>query len=137
MRKLWLGRYISIPSFYHSLDPRAKLLMMMINIIMIICISTWPQLLVAICFTFTFLYLSKISFLFYMKQAMYLKYMYIFFIVFFALTEGTDVLFEIGSIHVTVDGLMSTQILLTLEGSRLPVAIEWSIVAIIMTMSTS
>ena len=106
MRKLWLGRYISIPSFYHSLDPRAKLLMMMINIIMIICISTWPQLLVAICFTFTFLYLSKISFLFYMKQAMYLKYMYIFFIVFFALTEGTDVLFEIGSIHVTVYGLM-------------------------------
>lgn len=106
MRKLWLGRYISIPSFYHSLDPRVKLLMMLINIIMIIFISTWPQLLVAICFTFIFLYLSKISLLFYMKQAMFLKYMYIFFIVFFTLTEGTNVLFEVGSIDVTSDGFM-------------------------------
>ena len=36
-----------------------------------------------------------------------------------------------------IDGLISTQILFTLEGSKLPVAIEWSIVAIIITMSTS
>ena len=39
MKKLWLGRYISVPSFYHSLDSRAKLLMMVLNIIMMICIS--------------------------------------------------------------------------------------------------
>ena len=32
MKKLWLGRYISVPSFYHSLDSRAKLLMMVLNI---------------------------------------------------------------------------------------------------------
>ena len=32
--------------------------------------------------------------------------MYLFFIVFFTLTEGTNVLFEIGAIHVTVDGFM-------------------------------
>ena len=39
MKKLWFGRYISVPSFYHSLDSRAKLLMMVLNIIMMICIS--------------------------------------------------------------------------------------------------
>lgn len=89
MKKLWLGRYISVPSFYHSLDSRAKLLMMVLNIIMMICISRWIQLLLAACLIFMFLYLSKIPFSFYLKQAMFLKYMYLFFIVFFTLTEGT------------------------------------------------
>ena len=62
MKKLWLGRYISVPSFYHSLDSRAKLLMMVLNIIMMICISRWIQLLLAACLIFMFLYLSKIPF---------------------------------------------------------------------------
>ena len=26
MRKLWLGRYISIPSFYHSLDSSGEII---------------------------------------------------------------------------------------------------------------
>ena len=34
-------------SFYHSLDSHAKLLMMVLNIIMMICISRWIQLLLA------------------------------------------------------------------------------------------
>ena len=66
MKKLWLGRYISVPSFYHSLDSRAKLLMMVLNIIMMICISRWTQLLLAACLIFIFLYLSKIPFSFYL-----------------------------------------------------------------------
>lgn len=45
MRKLWLGRYVSLSSVYHSLDPRAKLLMMILNIMMIIFITNWVQLL--------------------------------------------------------------------------------------------
>lgn len=106
MKKLWLGRYISVPSFYHSLDSRAKLLMMVLNIIMMICISRWTQLLLAACLIFIFLYLSKIPFSFYLKQAMFLKYMYLFFIVFFTLTEGTKTLFQIGFLQVTLDGLM-------------------------------
>ena len=106
MKKLWLGRYISVPSFYHSLDSRAKLLMMVLNIIMMICISRWIQLLLAACLIFMFLYLSKIPFSFYLKQAMFLKYMYLFFIVFFTLTEGTKTLFQIGFLQVTLDGLM-------------------------------
>lgn len=106
MKKLWLGRYISIPSFYHSLDPRVKLLMMMINILMMIFISTWSQLLIAACLILIFLYLSQISVSFYLKQTMFLKYMYLFFMLFFTLTEGTNTLFEIGFLHVTLDGLM-------------------------------
>ena len=106
MKKLWLGRYISVPSFYHSLDSRAKLLMMVLNIIMMICISRWIQLLLAACLIFMFLYLSKIPFSFYLKQAMFLKYMYLFFIVFFTLTEGTKALFQIGFLQVTLDGLI-------------------------------
>lgn len=106
MKKLWLGRYISVSSFYHSLDPRVKLLMMILNIIMMIFISTWSQLLLAISLTIIFIFLSKIPLSFYMKQAMFLKYMYFFFLIFFTLTEGTHSLFDIGIFHVTLDGLM-------------------------------
>ncbi len=106
MKKLWLGRYISVPSFYHLLDPRVKLLMMVLNILMMIFISTWSQLLIATCLTLIFLYLSKIPFSFYLKQTMFLKYMYLFFMLFFTLTEGANKLFEIGFLHFTLDGLM-------------------------------
>ena len=58
MRKLWLGRYVSLSSVYHSLDPRAKLLMMILNIMMIIFITNWVQLLFAGCFIVIFLYLQ-------------------------------------------------------------------------------
>ena len=100
MKKLWLGRYISIPSFYHSLDPRVKLLMMVLNIIMIIFISTWSKLLLAISLTILCIFLSKIPLSFYVKQAMFLKY------IFFTLTEGSDVLFTFGIFRVTIDGFL-------------------------------
>ena len=106
MKKLWLGIYISIPSFYHSLDPRVKLLMMVLNIIMIIFISTWSKLLLAISLTILCIFLSKIPLSFYVKQAMFLKYMYLFFLIFFTLTEGSDVLFTFGIFRVTIDGFL-------------------------------
>lgn len=106
MRKLWLGRYVSLSSVYHSLDPRAKLLMMILNIMMIIFITNWVQLLFAGCFIVIFLYLSKIPISFYLRQAMFLKYMYLFFLLFFSLTEGEFFLVKIGVLHLSLDGLL-------------------------------
>ncbi len=105
MKKLWLGRYIDGSSVYHAFDPRSKLVMMVLNLLMIICTVNWEQLLCVTLFTFSLLYLSKIPFSFYLRQAMFLKYMYFFFLMFFTLTEGTTFLLKIGIFRVSLDGL--------------------------------
>ena len=105
MKKLWLGRYIDGSSVYHAFDPRSKLVMMVLNLLMIICTVNWEQLLCVTLFTFSLLCLSKIPFSFYLRQAMFLKYMYFFFLMFFTLTEGTTFLLKIGIFRVSLDGL--------------------------------
>lgn len=106
MKKLWLGRYIPTHSIYHSLDPRAKIIIMFLNVMMIIMISSWDQLFVGFLFMLCFLLLSKISLKFYLKQAMFLKYMYLFFIIFFTLTEGRQLLIHFGFINIYLDGFV-------------------------------
>lgn len=125
MKKLWLGRYISITSLYHQLDPRAKIIVMFLNVLMVIMISNWFQLGLAVIVTLILLLLSRISFKFYLKQTMFLKYMYLFFIIFFTLTEGTRVIFELGVLKIHLDGFMqglfysSKMILFVLMGALL------------------
>ena len=70
-------------SSYHNLDPRAKIIIMFLNVLMIIMISSWTQLLIGFLFMICFLLMSNIPLKFYLKQAMFLKYMYLFFIIFF------------------------------------------------------
>lgn len=125
MKKLWLGRYVSIPSAYHQLDPRAKIIIMLINVLMIIMISSWTQLLIGVTLMICFILMSRISLKFYLKQAMFLKYMYLFFILFFTLTEGKHLLFEFGFIKIYSDGFIqglfysSKMILFVLMGALL------------------
>ncbi|HAX72826.1 MAG TPA: energy-coupling factor transporter transmembrane protein EcfT [Firmicutes bacterium] len=104
--KVWLGRYIGVESTYHALDPRSKLLMILVNVLMIMFISTWAQLVLAAVFVVICLFMTNISIRFYFKQALFLKYMYVFFIVFFAFTSGTEVLFSLGSISIYLDGII-------------------------------
>ena len=125
MKKLWLGRYISITSLYHQLDPRAKIIVMFLNVLMVIMISNWFQLGLAVIVTLVLLLLSRISFKFYLKQTMFLKYMYLFFIIFFTLTEGTRIIVELGFLKIHLDGFVqglfysSKMILFVLMGALL------------------
>ena len=115
MKKLWLGRYIPTSSSYH----------MFLNVLMIIMISSWTQLLIGFLFMICFLLMSNIPLKFYLKQAMFLKYMYLFFIIFFTLTEGNRLLFEFGFIKIFSDGFIqglfysSKMILFVLMGALL------------------
>ena len=106
MKKLWLGRYIPTHSIYHNLDPRTKIMIMFLNVIMVIMISSWSQLFIGVLFMVGFLLTTKIPLKFYLKQAMFLKYMYIFFIIFFTLTEGQQLLVHLGFINIYWDGLI-------------------------------
>lgn len=125
MKKLWLGRYISITSLYHQLDPRAKIIVMFLNVLMVIMISNWFQLGLAVIVTIVLLLLSRISFKFYLKQTMFLKYMYLFFIIFFTLTEGTRIIVELNFLKIHLDGFVqglfysSKMILFVLMGALL------------------
>ena len=125
MKKLWLGRYISITSLYHQLDPRAKIIVMFLNVLMVIMISNWFQLGLAVIVTIVLLLLSRISFKFYLKQTMFLKYMYLFFIIFFTLTEGTRIIVELNCLKIHLDGFVqglfysSKMILFVLMGALL------------------
>ena len=125
MKKLWLGRYIPTSSSYHNLDPRAKIIIMFLNVLMIIMISSWTQLLIGFLFMICFLLMSNSPLKFYLKQAMFLKYMYLFFIIFFTLTEGNRLLFEFGFIKFFSDGFIqglfysSKMILFVLMGALL------------------
>ena len=125
MKKLWLGRYIPTSASYHNLDPRAKIIIMFLNVLMIIMISSWTQLLIGFLFMICFLLMSNIPLKFYLKQAMFLKYMYLFFIIFFTLTEGNRLLFEFGFIKFFSDGFIqglfysSKMILFVLMGALL------------------
>ncbi|MGL4337486.1 MAG: energy-coupling factor transporter transmembrane component T family protein [Turicibacter sp.] len=102
--KIWLGRYIGVHSTYHHLDPRSKLLMIFVNVVMIMFISTWAQLAIAATITITYLLFTKISIRFYLKQALFLKYMYLFFIIFFAFSGHTR-LVSLGSVSIYLDGI--------------------------------
>lgn len=125
MKKLWLGRYVSTSSTYHHLDPRAKIIIMFINVLMIIMISSWTQLLLGVGLIICFLLMSRIPLKFYLKQTMFLKYMYLFFIIFFTLTEGQNLLVQFGFIKIYSDGFIqglfysSKMILFVLMGALL------------------
>ena len=69
MKKLWLGRYIPTSSSYHNLDPRAKIIIMFLNVLMIIMISSWTQLLIGFLFMICFLSVSYTHLDVYQRQA--------------------------------------------------------------------
>lgn len=125
MKKLWLGRYVSTSSLYHQLDPRAKIIIMFLNVLMVIMISNWFQLGIALLLMIILLQMSRISLKFYLKQTMFLKYMYLFFIIFFTLTEGAQIVFELGFLKFHSDGFIqglfysSKMILFVLMGALL------------------
>ena len=67
MEKLILGRYVPGDSLIHRLDPRSKLLSMILYIIIVLANNLVTNLLM-IAFTLGVVFLSKIKFSFFLRE---------------------------------------------------------------------
>lgn len=108
MDKLILGQYLPGESFVHKLDPRAKLIASVWFIVLIFMASTWWTYGVLIAIVFIAAALSDIPIPFYLnslKPLAFLMFITIIFQLIFA--QGETVLFELGWINITQEGLIN------------------------------
>ncbi|HEL0597041.1 TPA: energy-coupling factor transporter transmembrane protein EcfT [Streptococcus equi subsp. zooepidemicus] len=106
MDKLILGRYIPGNSIIHRLDPRSKLLAMIIYIIIIFWANNVVTNLLLLAFTLILIFLSQIKWSFFFNGVKPMIGIILFttlFQVFF--TQGGSVLFQLGIIKITSLGL--------------------------------
>ncbi|HEL0630036.1 TPA: energy-coupling factor transporter transmembrane protein EcfT [Streptococcus equi subsp. zooepidemicus] len=106
MDKFILGRYIPGNSIIHRLDPRSKLLAMIIYIIIIFWANNVVTNLLLLAFTLILIFLSQIKWSFFFNGVKPMIGIILFttlFQVFF--TQGGSVLFQLGIIKITSLGL--------------------------------
>lgn len=108
MDKLVLGQYIPGDSFIHRMDPRSKLISAIWFIVLIFMASTWwtyGLLLAVVLFSTT---LSNIPLKFYLNSlkplVLLLSITVIFQLIF---SQGETVLFELGWVSITLEGLIN------------------------------
>ncbi|MNJ33148.1 energy-coupling factor transporter transmembrane component T family protein [Paenibacillus bouchesdurhonensis] len=96
--KLVIGRSIDTGSWIHGLDPRAKLTAMVLYLIAIVAVGSWPALGAAALFSLAYMTATKIPLKYYVKAAkpLWVLMVFIFAIQCFTVTEGS-VLWQIGS----------------------------------------
>ncbi|WP_019635267.1 energy-coupling factor transporter transmembrane component T family protein [Paenibacillus fonticola] len=96
--KLLIGRSIDTGSWIHGLDPRAKLTAMVLYLIAIIAVGSWPALGAAAVFSLAYMTATKIPLKYYVKAAkpLWMLMVFIFAVQCFTVTEGSA-LWQIGS----------------------------------------
>lgn len=106
MDKLILGRYIPGDSIIHQLDPRAKLLAMILYIIIVFWANSLVTNLILLVFTILVILCSRVKLSFFLnglKPMVGIILFTTFFQIFF--TSGGETLFHFGIIRITSEGL--------------------------------
>lgn len=108
MDKLVLGQYLPGESFIHKMDPRAKLIASVWFIILIFMASTWWTYGMLIAIVFISAVLSDIPFSFYLNSLKPLAFLMFITVIFqLIFSQGETVLFELGWINITQEGLIN------------------------------
>lgn len=105
MRDITLGQYFPSNSIIHRLDPRIKILLLVLYIVLIFCTFTYLSLLLIFISTLIIIYLSKVPVRLYFKS---LKVIIIIVLItsILNLFYGTgEALFEFGFIKITMNGI--------------------------------
>ncbi|KRL04040.1 energy-coupling factor transporter transmembrane component T family protein [Liquorilactobacillus oeni] len=108
MNKIILGRYIPGKSFLHRLDPRSKLVLSFLFILIIFFANNWRTYILLGIFTFFCILLSKISLGFFLKGVRPLIWLILFTVVlqiFF--TRGGPTYWQFGPLSITHFGLVN------------------------------
>ncbi|MCL2363322.1 MAG: energy-coupling factor transporter transmembrane protein EcfT [Defluviitaleaceae bacterium] len=125
MSRITLGQYYPANTLLHRLDPRVKLLAVVVFVTTLLFVSQWLGLAIAAVGLSLTIYFSRVPLGFLFRGLRM-----IFFVVGFAmllnifLTPGENVLFSIGFIHITTEGiyrafLMASRLVLLVVGSSL------------------
>ena len=100
-----IDRYADLNSIFHSWDPRVKIVSL---IFLITSIALLPNLLLASCgfiIAIIFVFVSRIPFVFVLKQLRWLAFFILFFLIIMPLTIGGDEIIRINFITVSWKGL--------------------------------
>ena len=106
LKDITLGQYFPGNSFIHRLDPRTKLLMLIVYIVVLFCASWWVSYAVVLVFLIAAIAISGIQPKAFLRGLKTLTFILIFtglLNLFF--TEGEHVLLAIGPVSITLEGL--------------------------------
>ncbi len=131
MTDITLGQFIPGNSCIHRLDPRTKIVLMLVYIVMVFLVKSLPLFLVPLIYVFLCLGLGHISFSYFGKAIKPIRFLLVFmFLLNLFITPGDTVLLSWKFIHITREGLLqavyiSLRLILLVTGAS------------IMTLTTS
>jgi len=109
MNNIVFGKYIPLDSIIHRLDPRAKLISLLIMIVAVFLPESWWAYLVVAIFVLLELFLSKININLVIKAFKPLIFMMVFLLVINILTvKQGDILLTIGTFSIYSDAIFNT-----------------------------
>src|SRR5690554_6282805 len=124
LKDITIGQYFPGDTFIHKLDPRIKILIIMMFIVSLFFIKTFKPYLLILAFILFSIWLSKVPFKYVLKGLKPLMLIIgITFIINVLLTKG-EVLFEIGPLTITKEGLsqavfMALRLIFLITGTSL------------------
>ena len=105
--RMVMGRYIAAESWVHRLDPRAKLISMVLFLIAVIMADDFIELAILTVMAVAILLTSRVPMERYWRASRPLWPLMAFMFLFYVLFEGgEDLLFSIGSLEVTMNGVV-------------------------------
>ena len=105
MTDITLGQFIPGNSCIHRLDPRTKIVLMLVYIVMVFLVKTLALFLVPLLYVFLCLALGHISFSYFGKAIKPIRFLLVFmFLLNLFITPGDTVLFSWKFIHITKEG---------------------------------
>ena len=131
MTDITLGQFIPGNSYIHRLDPRTKIVLMLVYIVMVFLVKSLPLFLVPLIYVFLCLGLGQISFSYFGKAIKPIRFLLVLmFLLNLFITPGETVLFTWRFITITKEGLLqaiyiSLRLILLVTGAS------------IMTLTTS
>ena len=107
MTDITLGQFIPGNSCIHRLDPRTKIVLMLVYIVMVFLVKSLPLFLVPLIYVFLCLGLGQISFSYFGKAIKPIRFLLVLmFLLNLFITPGEKVLFSWKFITVTEEGLL-------------------------------
>ena len=100
-----IDKYADLHSMFHSWDPRVKIASLAILIISIAVLPNLPLAWVGLGIAIIFVFISKIPFVFVLKQLRWVMVFLLFFLIIMPLTTGGEEMVKIGFITISWKGL--------------------------------
>lgn len=125
MNDITLGQFVPRDSFVHKLDPRIKLALLVVYIILVFSVHSLPLFIIPFLYSVIALVLSKISLGYIFRSLKPIRFLLIFmFILNLFITRGETVLFSAWIITITKEGLhqalfITLRLMLLVSGSSI------------------